>query len=192
MLVRFSAWAIAAGLLAAVCAPVSAAEFTLEKPHTQAEFVVTHLALSKVHGQIPLASGTATIGPDGMPTAVNASFDLANFGTGNDRRDTDLRNNYFEVAKYPALTFVEKSAKGKPSAFVMTGDLTIHGVTKTVNIATKLDNTLVSKGKRHFAYSGTVTFDRRDFGITFGPLLDGNLIAGNEVTVNFEADAAEN
>jgi polyisoprenoid-binding protein YceI len=82
--------------------------------------------------------------------------------------------------------------KGSPKAFTLTGDLTIHGVTKTVNIATTLDATAVVKGKKHYAYSGTTTIDRRDFGMTFGPLLDGNLIAGDEVTINFETDAQEN
>lgn len=178
-------------LLALLAAPVLATEFALQKPHTQAEFVVTHLALSKVHGQVPLASGTATIGPDGLPTAINATFDLTGFGTGNSFRDSDLRDHYFEVAKYPTITFVERSVKGKPPSFTLVGDLTVHGITKTVSIATTLDATLVSKGKRNFAYSGTTTFDRRDFGITFGPLLDGQLIAGYQVTVNFETDAEE-
>ena len=184
---------IATGLLLLfTCAPAFATDFTLEKAHTQAEFVVTHLALSKVHGQIPLATGTATIADNGLPSAINASFDLTAFGTGNGNRDADLRDHYFEVAKYPTITFVEKSVKGSPKAFTLTGDLTIHGVTKPVNIATTLDATAVVKGKKHYAYSGTTTIDRRDFGMTFGPLLDGNLIAGDEVTINFETDAQEN
>jgi len=183
---------LAAGvLLLLLAAPVLATDYNLQKPHTQAEFVVTHLALSKVHGQVPLASGTATIGADGLPTAINATFDVTSFGTGNSFRDADLRDHYFEVAKYPTITFVETSVKGKPPAFTLIGNLTIHGVTKTVSIATTLDATLVSKGKRNYAYSGTTTFDRRDFGISFGPLLDGQLIAGDQVTVNFETDAEQ-
>jgi polyisoprenoid-binding protein YceI len=176
----------------AIAAPASAADYTLDKAHTDAEFIVTHLALSKVHGQIPLISGTADIGPNGMPNAINATFDLAKIATDNDRRDGDLRDNYFEVAKYPVMTFVETAAKGKPDAFTMTGNLTIHGVTKPVTIQWKLDGTAVLRGKRHFAYSGTTSVDRRDFGMTFGPLLDGALIAGYDVTINLETDAIEN
>lgn len=183
---------IAIGLLLLfACAPAFAADFTLDKAHTQAEFVVTHMALSKVHGQVPLASGTATIADNGLPSAINASFDLTTFATGNTYRDADLRDHYFEVTKFPTISFVEKSVKGTPKAFTLTGDLTIHGVTKTVNIATMLDGTAVVRGKRHYAYSGTTTIDRRDYGMTFGPLLDGSLIAGDEVTINFETDAQE-
>jgi polyisoprenoid-binding protein YceI len=182
---------LAAFLVAALSAPAAAADFTLEKPHTQAEFVVTHLALSKVHGQIPLATGTVSIGTDNLPTAINVAFDVEKLATGNDNRDRDLRNNYLEVAKFPAMTFVEKSAKGKPEAFTIAGDLTIHGVTKPVVITAHIDGILTSKGKRHIAYSGSTKIDRRDFGISFGPVLDGALIAGNDVTINFETDAVE-
>ena len=171
--------------------PVLAADFTLDKAHTQAEFTVTHLSLSKVHGQIPLASGTATVGTNELPTAINATFDLTGVDTQNDRRDKDLRENYFEVAKYPTMTFVETGTKGKADGFTMTGDLTIHGVTKAVTLQSKLDGTAVLRGKRHFAYSGTTTIDRRDFGMTFGPLLDNALIAGYEVTIGIETDVVE-
>jgi polyisoprenoid-binding protein YceI len=187
-----SPFLVAACLMVALSAPALALDTTLDKAHTQAEFVVTHLTLSKVHGQIPLLSGTATIGADNLPSAINATFDIANVVTQNDRRDQDLRNNYFEVATYPTMTFVEKSVKGKPDAFTIVGDLTIHGVTKTVTIASHLDGTATLRGKRHFAYTGTTTIDRRDYGMSFGPLLDGALIAGYEVTINFETDAIEN
>ncbi len=182
---------VTALLLASLSVPVSAAEFVLDKPHTQAEFVVTHLALSRVHGQIPLVSGTATIGANNLPTAVNATFDVAALGTQNDNRDADLRDHYFEVAKYPTMTFVERGVQGTAAAFKMTGDLTIHGVTKSVTLTAKVDGSSIVKGKKHVAFSGTTTVDRRDFGMTFGPLLDGALIAGDEVTINFETDAIE-
>src|SRR5580698_2748635 len=113
-------------LLALTIGPAAAADFVLDKPHTQAEFVVTHLALSKVHGEIPLVSGTATIGPNGLPTAASATFDIATLDTHNDFRNNDLRLHYFEVDKYPTLTFVERSVQGTPAAFKMTGDLTFH------------------------------------------------------------------
>ncbi len=183
---------IAATLVVALSAPAFAADFSLDKAHTQAEFTVTHLSLSRVHGQIPLVSGTAAVGANQLPTAVNATFDITAVETQNDRRDKDLRDNYFEAAKYPTMTFVETSVKGKPDAFTMTGDLTIHGVTKPVTLQSKLDGTAVLRGKRHFAYSGTTTLDRRDFGMTFGPLLDNALIAGYDVTIDIETDVVEN
>jgi polyisoprenoid-binding protein YceI len=180
---------LTAGLLVSLSMPVSAADYVLDKPHTQAEFVAVHLAVSQVHGQIPLVSGTATIGADNLPTAINATFDVTSVVTNDANRDKNLRDNYFEAAKYPTITFVERSAKGTPAAFTLTGDLTIHGVTKSVTLNSEMVGSAVIKGKRQIGYSGTTTIDRRDFGMTFGPLLDGALIVGNQVTLNFETDA---
>ena len=178
-------------LLVSLSTPAWATDFVLDKAHTQAEFVVSHLALSKVHGQIPLVSGTATIGANNLPTGINATFDAASLETHNDFRNSDLRDHYFEVAKYPTITFVERGVQGKAAAFKMTGDLTIHGVTKPVTVTAQMDGTAVVRGKKHVAYTGTTTIDRRDYGMTFGPLLDGALIAGDEVTINIETDIVE-
>lgn len=176
-------------LLASLSMPVSAAEFTLDKAHTQAEFVATHLALSRVHGQIPLLSGTATIGANNLPTAIKATFDVMGLVTQDDARDKNLRDAYLEAAKYPTMTFVERQVQGTPEAFKLSGDLTIHGVTKSVTLTAQMVGSSIVKGKKNIGYSGTTTVDRRDFGMTFGPLLNGALIVGNDVTINVETDA---
>jgi polyisoprenoid-binding protein YceI len=178
-------------MVIAVTLPAAAADFQLDKAHTQAEFVVTHLALSKVHGHVPLASGTLTVGPGNIPTAATATFDLAGIDSQNDRRDNDLRENYFEVAKYPTMTFVERKIDGTPKAFTMTGDLTMHGVTKSITLTGSLDGTATIRGKQQVAYSATGTIDRRDFGMSFGPALDGQLIVGYDVTINLEVVAVQ-
>jgi polyisoprenoid-binding protein YceI len=178
---------LAALLLVPLAGPVAAADFVFDKAHTQAEFVVTHMELDRVHGQIPLASGTATVGPNGLPSAANLTFDVTSFTTGNDNRDKDLRDNYFEVTKYPTITFVETGVAGTPDAFTLTGNLTIHGVTKPVSIAGKVDGARVERGKQHFAYTGTATIDRRDFGMSLGRIVDGAIFVGDAVTINFEA-----
>ncbi len=180
-----------AALLLSLSVPVSAADFVLDKPHTQAEFVAVHLAVSQVHGQIPLVSGTATIGPNDLPTALNATFDVTAVATNDANRDKSLRDSYFEATKYPTITFVETQAKGTPAAFTLTGNLTIHGVTKPVTLKSSMVGSAVIKGKKQIGYTGTTTIDRRDFGMTFGPLLDGSLIVGYPVTINIETDAIE-
>jgi polyisoprenoid-binding protein YceI len=178
-------------LLVLLAGPVSAADFTLEKPHTQIEFVATHLALSRVHGQLPMVSGTATIGADNVPTAANVTFDAAAINTQFEPRDNTLRKSYLESDKYPTITFVERSARGTASAFTMIGDLTIHGVTKSVSVAFSVDAAAAVRGKKNVSYTGTTKIDRRDFGMSFGPLLDGALVVGNEITINIETTAVE-
>jgi polyisoprenoid-binding protein YceI len=180
-----------AGLLLALSTPVWAADYVLDKPHTQAEFTAVHLAVSQVHGQIPLISGTATIGENNLPTAINATFDVTGVATNDSGRDKSLRDSYFESATYPTMTFVERQAKGKPAAFTLIGDLTIHGVTRPVTLAAQVIGSGIIKGKKQIGYNATTTIDRRDFGMTFGPLLDGALIVGDQIKINIETDAIE-
>lgn len=185
---KFRAAALGMVLSSALAAPASAAGYVLDRVHTQAEFVVTHLALSKVHGQIPLVSGTATIGPNDLPTGIAATFDAAGLKTNDEHRDASLRKDYLETDKYPTITFVERSATGTPSSFKLVGDLTIHGVTRPVTLDAQVDGTAVVNGKRHVAYTATGHIDRRDFGINFAAMLNNALMAGDDVTLNIETD----
>lgn len=182
---------LAATLVAASVAPAFATDATLDPPHTQAQFTVTHLALSKVHGLLPLIVGTVTFNDAGLPTASAASFDMKGVNTGDENRDKSLRNDFFEPDKYPTMDFVEKSVTGTPAAFKMTGDLTLHGVTKSVVLNGSVDGTAVVRGKKHVAYSAHTVIDRRDYGITFAKMLDNALIVGDAVTIDVEADATE-
>ena len=179
-------------LLALLSAPVSAADFVLDKAHTEVEFVIGDSASGKVLGKIPLVSGTATIGADNLPTAVSATFDVASLRTQSAVRDKDLRDNYFEVTQYPTITFVERQAQGTSQAFIMTGDLTIHGVTRAVTLTAKVNRVAIVKGKKHIAFTGATTINlHRQFDVTFSPLLDDTLIAGGGVMINIETDAVE-
>jgi polyisoprenoid-binding protein YceI len=182
---------LVAALAASMAAPGLATDATLDVPHTQALFTVTHLALSKVHGQLPLIAGAVTFNDAGLPTASSATFDVKGVDTKDDNRDKSLRKDYFETEKYPTLTFVEKKIEGSPTAFRMTGDLTLHGVTKSVLLNGSVDNSIVIRGKRHVAYTAHAVIDRRDFGIVFAMMLDNQLFAGYDVAIDIECDATE-
>ncbi|MBV9440350.1 MAG: YceI family protein, partial [Candidatus Eremiobacteraeota bacterium] len=118
-------------------------------------------------------------------------FDVTKLTTQNDRRDSELRGpDWFDAARYPTMTFVMRSISGTPQAFTMTGDLTLHGQTKPITIAGKLDGTMTdARGHRHVAYEGTATFDRRNWGMTWGSTMGGALIAAYDVTVEVVVDA---
>ena len=178
-------------LMAAMIAPALATDAALDVPHTQAQFTVTHLALSKVRGTVPLISGTVSFNDAGMPSDANATFDVKGVSTGDDNRDKSLRNQYFETDKYPTLTFVEKKIEGTPAAFKVTGDMTLHGITKSVVLTGDVDGIQTIRGKREVGYTLHTVIDRRDFGIVFAGMLDNTLIAGDNVTIDIEAAAVE-
>jgi polyisoprenoid-binding protein YceI len=160
--------------------------------HSGAQFTVTHLAISQVSGSIPVTSWSGTTGTGDVPASVTAVLDAKAIDTKSENRDSDLRGaDWFDVGKYPTITF--KSTKIEPGAggaFTMTGDLTMHGVTKPVTLTGKVVGTLVDgKGRKHVGFSATTTVDRRDFGLTWGKTTPGGvLVAGDDVAITINAE----
>jgi polyisoprenoid-binding protein YceI len=182
---------LAAILTIAAARPAWAADFVVDTVHSQAQFTVTHLALSKVRGVVPISTATVAVGANGMPTGADATFDLRRVESHDENRDRSIRNEIFEVDKYPTMTFTATRFDGTPQAFTMTGNLTIHGVTKAITLKGGETGTAVLRGKRHYAYSASTTIDRRDWGMHFARAVDGALFAGNEVLIELEIDALE-
>jgi len=183
---------LALALTFAATSVARAADYVFDPVHTTGNFTVTHLTISKVHGQIPIATGVPqvlSVGANDLPTAGTIIFDVTRLDSGDDRRDQSLKTQYLEAAKFPTMTFAIRKVDGTPQAFTMTGDLTLHGVTKSVTLKGSVVGAAMLRGKRQIGYTATTTIDRRDFGITFGPLLDGSLIAGNDVDIDIEAAA---
>jgi polyisoprenoid-binding protein YceI len=180
---------LALGFALAATAGARAADYVFDPPHTQATFSVTHLAISKVHGTIPLAEGPQVIslGANDLPAGGTITFDVTKLDSGDDRRNASLTTSYLETAKYPTMTFVIRKVDGTAQAFTLTGDLTLHGVTKSVLLKGSIVGVATIRGKRQVGYTASTTIDRRDFGISFGPMLDGSLIAGYDVAIDIEA-----
>lgn len=183
---------LAAALAAALAAPALAADYAVDPNHTQATFTVTHLAISRVNGKIPVTGGTISIGANGLPSAISVTLSAKDLDTNSADRDRDLRGgDWFEVDKYPTMTFVSKSVSGTPQSFTVNGDLTMHGVTKPVTLTAKeLGKMTDARGRTHVGYSASASLDRRDWGLNWGKTTPGgSLIAGNDVTIDINAEA---
>lgn len=176
--------------------PASAAgtvtSWRIDPGHSSAEFAVRHLVITNVRGTIPIKAGAVeTSAGSTLPISVNATLDAAALDTKNTDRDSDLRGpRWLDVAQFPAIEFKSTKISGTPEAFTIDGDLTIHGVTKSVALAAKALGTITDgRGNTHVGYEATTTFDRRDFGLTFMGQNGGALIAGTEVTITLEIEA---
>lgn len=182
---------LATVLAVTLAGPAAAADYTVDPAHSQATFTVSHLTVTKVSGQIPLQSAQLSTGPGDLPTKVDATLDLKGIDTREPDRDKDLRSDdFFDVAKYPTMTFASKKIEGTPGAFTISGDLTFHGVTKPVALAAKLEGKVTDgKGRTHLGYTATTTIDRRDWGLNWGKTNGGALIVGNEVTIGLTVEA---
>jgi polyisoprenoid-binding protein YceI len=176
----------AAALFAGLAVPAFAADYAIDPNHTQATFTVTHLAISRVSGKIPVTGGTVSLGGNELPTAIHVTLSAKDIDSQSEARDKDLRSDHwFDVEKYPTITFVATTITGTPQSFVAVGDLTMHGVTKPVTLNGKLVGKIIDqRGRTHVGYTATSTLDRREWGMTFASAPGGNLIAGFDITID--------
>ncbi len=182
---------LTAAFVAVIAAPALAADYAIDANHTQATFTVSHLAISRVSGKVPVTAGTVVVGTNGVPTAVTATFSAKDIDTQSADRDRDLRGaDWFDTDKFPTMTFVAKSINGSPQSFTITGDLTMHGITKSITLAGKeLGKTTDARNRTHIGYSATGTLDRREWALNFGRATPGGaLVAGNDVTLDLNVE----
>jgi polyisoprenoid-binding protein YceI len=152
----------------------------IDPNHTAAQFSVKHLAISTVRGVFEKTSGTVTFDPaNPAKTSIDATIDASTVNTRVQMRDNDLRSpHFFEVQKYPTITFKSTHAEaGAAGTLKVTGDLTIHGVTKQVVLDVDASSPPITdpmgKGLRMGA-SATTKINRNDFGMTTMPGVVGD------------------
>ena len=155
--------------------PAAAATSTwqIDPAHTAAQFAVKHLLISTVRGEFKGVTGAVTWDDqDITKSSVNVTIDATTVDTGTAARDGDLKSaNYFDVAKFPTITFKStKIEKAGPKSLNVTGDLTIHGVTKSVVLAVDGPSDSIKDpwGNTRAAISGTTKVNRQDFGVSGG------------------------
>jgi len=161
---------LSAVLIFAVSATAEVQTWQIDPNHTAAQFSVRHMGISTVRGAFTKVSGSAQYDPaDPSKTAVDATIDAASVDTRVSMRDDDLRSpNYFDVAKYPTITFKSKSVQAAGEGKLkLVGDLTIHGVTKEVALDVDGPSAPVAdpKGNSHIGTSASTTVNRKDFGV---------------------------
>jgi len=181
-----------------LAAPVGAApeNWKLDPAHCNVEFGITHFGLSTVKGTIPVASGTIVLdeGKD-IPARIDTVLDVSGIDTQNAQRDGDIKSDHwFDTAKYPTITFVSTKISGTDAAnFVIDGNLTLHGVTKPIELAAHLEGKgQGGRGERRVAYSATTTVHRRDFGIVDARTNAlGALVVGDDAAISLQIEAVE-
>jgi polyisoprenoid-binding protein YceI len=171
-------------------APALADTYEIDPAHTHVGFQISHLGFSETYGVFKNVSGTLTL-DEKKPaaSAVDVTIDVASIDTASDQRDEHLKGpDFFDVAKYPTMTFKSTKVKvtGKNTATV-TGDLTLHGVTKPVSLLVKLNKageSPIAKGRYVAGFSALGKLKRSDFGIkTYLPMI------GDEVTIAISSEA---
>jgi polyisoprenoid-binding protein YceI len=173
---------VLAAVLAAVPVVAKAETWVLDPAHSAAQFSVRHLGISTVRGAFTKVEGTVQYSPSN-PTqcVIEATIDANSVDTRVQMRDNDLRSAHFlDVAKYPTITFKSKSAVlDAPGKMKITGDLTIHGVTREVVLDVDGPTPAIKDpmGNSRMGASATTRISRKDFGITGAPGMVGDEIS---------------
>jgi polyisoprenoid-binding protein YceI len=173
---------------------VSAATWTIDPDHSNVGFKVRHLMVSNVKGSFDKHTGTVDINDkDITKSKVEVSIDTNSINTNVQKRDEHLRSpDFLDVAKFPTMTFVSKKVvKSGKDKLKVTGDLTLHGVTKEVI----LDVEAISKeskdpwGNLRRGTTASTKINRKDFGLVWNKALEtGGVAVGEEVTITLEIE----
>ena len=150
-------------MLASISVPIAArADVTIDPNHTSATFSVKHLTLTTVSGKIALKDATIAIAADDTLTSAHADLDLSTIDTQVADRDDDLKSDrWFDIAKYPTMTFESTKITGDKSALTVAGNLTFHGKTNPVILTAKYEGSIKDpRGRTHIGYVATGIVDR--------------------------------
>jgi polyisoprenoid-binding protein YceI len=184
--------ALALAVTAAAQAAAPTGNWQIDPNHTGAGFSVRHLGVSTVRGAFSKVTGSAQYDPaDPSKTSLDATIDASTVDTGVEMRNNDLRSpHFFDVAKYPTITFRSKNTRvAAPGKLMITGDLTMHGVTKEVVLdvdgPTAPIKDPMGKGQRMGA-SATTKVIRQDFGITGAPG-----VVGDEISITIDVELVQ-
>ena len=178
-------------LLTGTAAFAQSSTWTIDKNHSQVDFQIRHLSVSNVRGSIGGVTGSIVWDEKDLSKAsVNATIDASTVNTNNDARDKHLKSpDFFNVEKFPTLTFKSTSVTRDGGKLKVTGDLTLGGVTKSVTLDVDGPSTPIKgmKGGLVTGFSATGTIKRSDF--TFGAKFSEPML-GDEVkfTLDVEAD----
>ncbi len=186
-MVRFAS-ALILSLFLAVSALAQVETWQIDPAHTASQFAARHLGISTVRGAFTKTTGTVQYDPaDLSKTAIDVTIDATSLNTRVEMRDNDLRSDkFFDVQKFPTITFKSKRAeaagKGK---LKVTGDLTIHGVTKEVvlDVDGPAGPVKDPRGNTHMGASATTTIKRSDFGVSALPAMIGDEV---QITLDVE------
>ena len=181
--------------IVALAAPFATAQnstWAIDPAHSQIEFVVRHLTVSNIRGRFGNIQGNITMNDtDITKSSVQETIDVTSLDTGVAQRDSDVKGaNFFDTANFPSATFASTSVAKKGMGLTVTGNLTLHGVTRPVELDVEGPSGPVPgmDKKPHSGYEATTTINRKDFGV--GPNAPSAMV-GDEIKLTIDLDVAK-
>lgn len=164
----------------------------IDPAHTQSNFTVRHLMISNVRGEFRSTTGTVKIDDaDPARSAVDVTLDARSIHTRDDKRDEHLRSaDFFDVQRFPKITFRSTKVQKAGDGYAVTGDLTMHGVTRPVvlDVAPLTPEVKDPMGNVRRGVSARTVLSRSEFGLRWNKMVEAGPVVGDEVKVEIEAE----
>lgn len=166
--------------------------YVVDGSHANVEFIARHLMISKVRGRFTSFTATIEVGDDPLQSRVTAEIDASSIRTGDAGRDEHLRSaDFLDAANHPTLSFESTSVAAHGSTWAVTGDLTIKGVTRPVELRVTLEGAGVDPwGNSRIGVAASGEIDREAWGLTWNQTLEtGGVLVGKKITIELAAEA---
>jgi len=178
--------------MTALPAGLAAGTYVIDAAHSTAAFAVRHAGIAKVRGTIAITAGTITVGDDLESSAVTAELDAASVSTGDENRDNHLKSaDFWHAEEKPVWSFESKGIASDGDDHVITGKLTINGVTNDVELPTEFAGTATDPfGNPRAGFESQIEISRKDYGLTWNAALEtGGVLVGDKVKITLDVSA---
>ncbi|WP_100810419.1 MULTISPECIES: YceI family protein [unclassified Microbacterium] len=166
-----------------------AGTWTLDPSHSEVQFSVRHMMISKVRGTFGVKAATLTAPENPLEATVEATVDVASIDTKDEGRDNHLRSaDFFDVETYPTMEFRSTGVRIENGDFLVDGNLTIKGITKPVTFDFDFGGFGTDPwGNYKAGATAKTVINREDFGLTWNAALEtGGVLVGKDVTIELD------
>jgi polyisoprenoid-binding protein YceI len=170
------------------------ATYTIDPTHSSAHFKVRHMMIANVRGEFSKVTGTVAFDPANLAASgMTAEIDVNSLNTREPDRDKHLKSaEFFDAANYPTIKFQSKKVEADgPEGYIVTGDLTIRGVTHEtiLNVTGPTPEIKDPWGYSRRGAEAETKISRKDFGLTYNPVLEGGgVMVGDEIAISLEVE----
>jgi polyisoprenoid-binding protein YceI len=168
-------------------------KWNIDSTHSGVHFVARHMVITKVRGSFKAFEGTLELDEaDLTRSKIHVKIDAGSIDTAEARRDAHLKSpDFLDVEKFPALVFESKSLKKSGDDYLITGDLSLHGVTKEVTLKAEVGGQGKDPwGNQRTAFSATTSINREDFGLKWNQVLEaGGVLVGTKIDIELDVQA---
>ena len=164
----------------------------IDPGHTELAFIGRHFMLTRVRGRFTGVTGLIQVAEEPGDSTAEITIDMASVDSGSQARDDHLRSaDFFDAARHPTATFSGRAARWQGTRGLLTGELTIRGITRPVTLQAEYLGYVADPWGGHravFTASGTV--NREDWGLTWNlPLDGGGLLVSSQIRIEIELEA---